>query len=71
MRATVKRLTERGFGFLSAEDGKEYFLYRTDMAPGSNWFDLDEGMTVSFEPVTPVPSKGPRAERVTIIEASS
>src|SRR5215216_2477214 len=31
---TVKKLvSERGFGFITAEDGKEYFFHRSALAP--------------------------------------
>ncbi len=57
---TIKKLVaERGFGFIAAEDGKEYFFHRS----GVQDFDtLMGGEKVSFE-IEPSP-KGPRANRV-------
>jgi cold shock protein len=59
---TIKKLVpDRGFGFIAAEDGKEYFFHRS----GVQDFDtLIGGETVSFE-IEPSP-KGPRANRVQV-----
>jgi cold shock protein len=59
---TIKKLVpDRGFGFIAAEDGKEYFFHRS----GVQDFDtLVGGETVSFE-IEPSP-KGPRANRVQV-----
>ncbi len=57
---TIKKLVpDRGFGFIAAEDGKEYFFHRS----GVQDFDtLMGGEKVLFE-IEPSP-KGPRANRV-------
>jgi CspA family cold shock protein len=57
---TIKKLVpDRGFGFIAADDGKEYFFHRS----GAQDFDaLVGGEKVSFE-IEPSP-KGPRANRV-------
>ena len=57
---TIKKIVaERGFGFITAEDGTEYFFHRT----GVEDFDSLRGdEKVSFE-VEQGP-KGPRANRV-------
>jgi CspA family cold shock protein len=57
---TIKKLvSDRGFGFIAADDGKEYFFHRS----GVQDFDtLMGGEKVSFE-IQPSP-KGPRANRV-------
>lgn len=61
MRGTIRRLvTERGFGFLSGEDGKERFFHRTQTA---GFDDLLEGDRVSFTPEDDN-SRGPRALNV-------
>ena len=59
---TIKKIvSDRGFGFIAAEDGKEYFFHR-DATEG---FDmLRGGETVTFE-IEPSP-KGPRANRVRV-----
>jgi CspA family cold shock protein len=61
-KGTIKRLvTEKGFGFIAAESGVEYFFHRSACSNGT--FDqLREGQSVSFG-VGQGP-KGPRAEDV-------
>ncbi len=57
---TVKKIVaDRGFGFISGEDGKEYFFHRSAIP---NFDDLRGGERVKFE-TEPSP-KGPRAGRV-------
>jgi CspA family cold shock protein len=58
---TIKKLvTERGFGFIQADDGKEYFFHRSSTE--ADFEGLRGGELVTFE-VEPSP-KGPRAGRV-------
>ena len=60
---TIKRMTERGFGFIATEEGMEYFFLKSACATTA--FDqLREGQTVSFT-VGQGP-KGPRAENVNV-----
>lgn len=58
---TIKRLTDKGFGFIAAGDGTEYFFHQSAVQ-GSRYDDLREGQKVSFT-VGQGP-KGPRAEGV-------
>jgi len=61
MNGTIKRMTDKGFGFIAAADGTEYFFHQS--ACVSTRFDnLREGQAVSFT-VGQGP-KGPRAENV-------
>ncbi len=58
---TIKKLvSDRGFGFISAEDGKEYFFHRS--GTDTDFDRLQGGERVTFE-IEPSP-KGPRANRV-------
>jgi len=58
---TIKRITDKGFGFIAAPDGTEYFFHQS--ACTSTPFDsLREGDSVTFT-VGQGP-KGPRAENV-------
>ena len=59
---TIKKIvSDRGFGFIAADDGKEYFFHRSAIAK----FDtLRGGERVTFE-MEPSP-KGPRAGRVRV-----
>jgi cold shock protein len=60
---TIKRVTEKGFGFIATDDGVEYFFHQS--ACSSTAFDdLREGQAVSFT-VGQGP-KGPRAENVNL-----
>lgn len=58
---TIKRKTEKGFGFIAAADGTEYFFHQSGCV-GVGFDDLREGQRVSFT-VGQGP-KGPRAENV-------
>jgi cold shock protein len=60
---TIKKLvSERGFGFISAADGKEYFFHRNDLGSSSDFDRLIGGEPVEFEPE--VGPKGPQATQV-------
>jgi cold shock protein len=58
---TIKRKTDKGFGFIAAADGTEYFFHQSGCI-GTRFDDLREGQRVSFT-VGQGP-KGPRAENV-------
>jgi CspA family cold shock protein len=58
---TIKRKTDKGFGFIAAADGTEYFFHQSSCV-GAGFDDLREGQRVSFT-VGQGP-KGPRAENV-------
>ena len=61
---TVKRvISDRGFGFIGGEDGKEYFFHRNEVAESLNFDQLAGGEAVSFD--VEASPKGPRAVRVT------
>jgi CspA family cold shock protein len=62
MNGTIKRLvTAKGFGFIAAEDGNEYFFHQS--ACTNTTFDrLREGAAVTFD--RGQGPKGPRAENV-------
>jgi CspA family cold shock protein len=60
---TIKKLvSDRGFGFIAAEDGREYFFHRTGLDTSVNFDSLAGGERVSFE-IEPS-QKGPRANRI-------
>lgn len=58
---TIKRKTDKGFGFIAAADGTEYFFHQSGCV-GVGFGDLREGQRVSFT-IGQGP-KGPRAENV-------
>jgi cold shock protein len=60
---TIKKLVpDRGFGFIAAEDGREYFFHRTGLDSSVNFDSLAGGERVEFE-IEPS-QKGPRANRI-------
>jgi len=62
-RGTIKKvIVDRGFGFITAEDAKDYFFHRDGLDPSLTFERLVGGEVVEFD-VEPSP-KGPRATRV-------
>jgi len=60
---TIKKIVaDRGFGFIVAEDGKEYFFHRGGLQAPLEFERLTGGERVEFE-IEQSP-KGPRANRV-------
>ncbi|CAN5459541.1 cold-shock protein [soil metagenome] len=63
---TIKKLvSERGFGFISAEDGKEYFFHRNELDSSADFDRLIGGERVEFEIGSS--QKGPQATRVKLV----
>lgn len=59
---TIKRLSDRGFGFIDVGSDKDMFFHSSDVEDGVIYEQLQEGQRVSYtEGSGP---KGPRAERV-------
>lgn len=62
-QGTIKKLTEKGFGFIEGERGDIFFHHSS--VEGANFDDLREGQMVEYsEGQGP---KGPRAENVTLV----
>lgn len=60
---TIKRvISERGFGFIVAPDGTEYFFHKDGLAASVDFDRLTGGEQVSFE--VQAGPKGPRAVQV-------
>jgi len=58
---SIKRLTDKGFGFIATESGRDLFFHRSALE-GVSFDELHEGQRVEFtEGQGP---KGPRAEVV-------
>jgi len=58
---TIKRLTDKGFGFIDTGSDNDMFFHSSNLE-GVNYEDLQEGQRVSYtEGRGP---KGPRAENV-------
>ena len=60
--AVKKVIADRGFGFIAAEDGKEYFFHRDALQAPLNFDRLNGGEAVTFE--VQASPKGPRATNV-------
>jgi CspA family cold shock protein len=61
---TIKRLTDKGFGFIDNGTGKDMFFHLTALN-GVQYEELQEGQRVTYE--EGMGPKGPRAENVQII----
>lgn len=62
---TIKRLvSDKGFGFIAAGDGNEYFFHQSALS-GISFDELREGQAVTFEKGQG--PKGPRAENVRLV----
>jgi CspA family cold shock protein len=60
---TIKKVVaDRGFGFITAEDAKDYFFHRDGLDPSIDFDRLVGGERVTFEIETS--PKGPRAAQV-------
>ena len=60
---TIKKVVaDRGFGFIAADDAKEYFFHRSGLDSSLDFDRLAGGEKVEFE-IEQSP-KGPRAARV-------
>ncbi len=45
----TRKFAERGFGFIETGDSKNYFFHLTDLAPGLDFDEVQEGLRVDFE----------------------
>jgi CspA family cold shock protein len=61
---TIKRLTDKGFGFIEDGTGKDVFFHSSSLSD-TNYDELSEGQKVSFN-IGQGP-KGPRAENVRVL----
>lgn len=61
---TIKRLTDKGFGFITPTSGPDIFFHMSNL-DGVRFEDLREGQAVTF--TAGKGPKGPRAENVRIV----
>ena len=63
LTGSVKKIvSDRGFGFIAADDGQEYFFHRSGLDSSLEFDSLGAGERVSFE--IERSDKGPRARQV-------
>ena len=63
-QGTIKRLTDKGFGFIDAGGGRDVFFHMSSLE-GVTYDELREGQKVEYtEGEGP---KGPRAENVKLV----
>ena len=60
---TIKRIINKGFGFITTAEGTEYFFHQSACA-GTPFNELREGQAVSF--TVGQGTKGPHAENVNV-----
>ena len=66
MEGTIKRLNDRGFGFITPEgEDKDVFFHRNDLVD-VDFNDLNEGDKVTFE--KEASDKGPKGVNVTLVK---
>lgn len=65
MRGTIKRLAEKGFGFITPDEGKKDIFFHCSGLKNSEFSDLQEGDRVEFE--TEKGEKGPRAVDIRVL----
>jgi cold shock protein len=61
---TIKKLTDKGFGFINTGNGKDLFFHSSSLQ-GVGYDALQEGQKVSFTEGRG--QKGPCAENVTLV----
>ena len=61
---TIKRLTDRGFGFIDTGSDKDMFFHSSNLE-GVSYEELQEGQRVSYDEGSG--PKGPRAENVRLV----
>lgn len=62
MKGTIARLTDRGFGFITPEDGSKDVFFHARELKGVAYNDLKEGEAVTFDVITT--ERGPAATNV-------
>jgi CspA family cold shock protein len=63
---TIKKVVaDRGFGFITGEDGKDYFFHRDSLVP-----PLDIDRIAGGEPVTYEIENGPKGPRANTVTAA-
>ena len=67
-KGTIRRLTDRGFGFITTAEGEDLFFHRNELQ-GVDYYSLREGQEVEYE-VGQGRNGRSQAVRVRLTEAS-
>jgi len=62
MKGTIKKLTDKGFGFISSEGQEKDLFFHSNSLVGVQYSELHEGDEVTYE--TEQSDKGPNAVNV-------
>lgn len=62
MKGSIKRLTDKGFGFITPEGGEKDVFFHTSALSGVSYDELSVGDVVEFD--VEDSDKGPRAANV-------
>ena len=62
MKGTIKKITDRGFGFINADGEDKDLFFHSSGVEGTSFEELKEGDAVTFEIVDT--QKGPNAVNV-------
>ncbi len=62
MQGTIKKLTDKHFGFISEEGGEKDIFFHANELDGIDYAELNEGDAVTFE-ISDTP-KGPAATQI-------
>jgi len=63
-QGTIKRITDKGFGFISRPNGEDVFVHYSEIQ-SDGFHNLDEGQRVEF--TITEGQKGPQASNVTLV----
>lgn len=63
-KGTIKKLAEKGFGFIKSDSGDDVFFHATTVV-GDNFADLREGQAVQYDDERG--PKGPKATKVIVL----
>lgn len=66
MKGTIKKVTDKGFGFIASDDSdKDIFFHATALADGVDFNSIREGDNVEFD--IEETDKGQNAVNVTVV----